>query len=163
MATDTDYTSPNFNSYYTVVQIQGYIDALDGLRDISSWADYSSQQQENTLLAATKDFNSFLYKGYLNQGVIAPEMQWPRQGVYYVNGVAIPDATIPNFIGQYLSLRIFERIDNQITSKESVSQNVKMQQLDTLQQEFYNTASQEGASTDINAVPSFNIIKPYVL
>ena len=163
MATDTIYTSPNFNSYYSVADITIYVNALDGLRDISSWATYSPVQQENLLLAATKDFNYFLYRGQLNDSVIAPEMQWPRSGVVYVNGVAIPDAVIPTFIGQYLSVRLFERIENQMQSKFVPGQNIKAQELGDLKQEFYDTNSAEDPSTDIDHVPSYLIIEPYVL
>lgn len=159
MALDTDYTSPTYNSYYTIVEIDALVAALDGVRDVSKWPNQSDVQKESLILAATRDANTFCFPGDLSSAV-KTNMAWPRRGAYYTNGVAIPENTIPKEMGDYIAYRVCERIDNQDGSASSAAQNIKRQKLGDLEQEFFQTTDGSSASTDVNDVPSADVIDP---
>jgi hypothetical protein len=162
MALVTDFTLITYNSYFDLAEVDALVALLEGVRNISKWALQSDTQKENLILASVKDINGYQYLGTLNASVIAPNMQFPRKGLTYENGVEIANDVIPDCLGDYTAYRVLERIDNQSTSTTSPGQNIKKQKLGDLEQEFFNNRKTEPSTNPIK-LPSFEFIERFII
>lgn len=167
MALEDDYTQALYNSYVADIDaMNSLIKALKGVVDVSDWdALDSNVDKENIIHAVVKDVNSFAFWGALNSAVISPyNMAWPRTGANYQNGVAIADAEIPIFILDYISRRAIERLeyDENTAVFPATAQNVKKQTVGSLSQEFFSPSDVDTNVVELNDMPSYECIKPYV-
>lgn len=166
MSLDSVFTSSGYNSYIdSTATADTLVDELDGIVDISAWTALTDPQKENVLLESTVDVNNFCYFGVVNQGIISPfNMQWPRIGAFYNNGVEIGSEEIPFFITDYVIRRSVERLsydENQSVDKE-LNKNVQKQKVGSLEQSFFKPNDIGSFQVKTNKMPSYLIVKPYV-
>lgn len=167
MALVTDYTNAGYNAYATVVETDALINDLSPFVNTAKWIALTVAQKESVILNASKDVNCFQYKGTLNPAVISPfNMQFPRSGMVYTNGVVIPDNIIPEFVKEYVARRSIELLNfgpddaNQIT----IPNNVKRNKVGSLEQEFFGPEEMTANTLSLTDYQSYACtLKSYVL
>jgi hypothetical protein len=118
--------------------------------------------KENLILAATKDCNSFNFLGATNQSINSPfNMQFPRSGLTYSNGVSIPSTEVPQCIFDYVAIRITERLAN-LETGVIYNGAIKRQKVGKLEQEFHNPKDVLLVSDSLEQYPSFQCLKDFV-
>lgn len=175
MALDDTYNSATYNSYHAdLAAFNTDLQRMDGLWGLAQWNGLSAAQQENIYLASCDNLNSYEYIGTLNAGVVSPDdMQWPRTGVAYTNGVAIGATEIPTFVNEYLIRRVLELSSYNYESQASgstASGNVKKETVGSLSHEFFSPSelsSVGSVGVDLHdlakSLPSYLYIEPYLV
>lgn len=166
MALDSVFTSAGYNSYIdSTATADTLVGELDGIVDTTLWFALTDEQKENVLLASNVDVNDFCYFGDPNRAIISPfNMQWPRSGTTYNNGVVIGTEEIPSFITDYVIRRSVERLsydENQTVGKE-LNKNVQSQKVGSLSQAFFKPNDAGNFQVNTKKMPSYLIVKPYV-
>jgi hypothetical protein len=163
MAIDSDYTSSLFNSYFVdIADLDASVSALDGFWNLTSWNALTDTQKENIMHGATADFNSFCFQGLINPSINSPyNMQFPRSGLEYQNGVAIGASDIPLFAKDYIAERVLEKNAN-IKTGEFYDGRIKRNKLGKLEQEFHNPRDSNTRVNTLRSASSFTKINYYV-
>lgn len=166
MALDTDFTSATYNSYVSVAEADVLIAALGPFFTTDKWDALDSLEKEAVILQATRGLNSFAFQGALNQLVISPfNMQWPRSGVHFCNGIEIPSDQIPPFVGEYIAMRSLEILDfgPQQANNTTVPSRVKSDKVGSLREEYFSPSEMLANTLSLRDFSSFNIIECYVV
>ena len=107
MSLDTTYTSATFNSYMSIADVDTEVAALAGIYPVTKWQSLGDTEKEGIIKQATKDLNSFSFVGALNDSILT-DMLWPRSNALYANGLEIDETVIPQFVKDYITLRVLE-------------------------------------------------------
>lgn len=167
MALVTDYTDAQYNAYATVAEIDAIIVGLSPFSNTSKWDALDTAQKEGVILNTSQDVNCFQFKGTLNKQVISPfNMQFPRDGMFYTNGVEIPNDIIPEFVKQYVAQRCLEILDFGPSSANGIliPNNVKKNKVGSLEQEFFGPKEMTANKLTLSDFASYQCtLKPYAL
>ena len=88
MALDTTYTSPTYDSFFTVVEMDEYIQAVKFTHGgDASWLSKSESDKEILIKSAVRYINSLKWHGTQNPDIVVLAMLWPRDPY----GVVTPD------------------------------------------------------------------------
>lgn len=165
MPLDNTITSSTYNSYVDLAEINVLIVSLSACANSAKWDALTDTEKEDLTIKSTDDLNSFQFCGALNASVISPNnMQWPRSGTQYTNGVAINTTEIPVFVQKYVANRNLEVLNfgpDQANSL-TVPNKVKRQKLGGLEQEFFGAKELTANVLSLNDFSSYDIIKQYV-
>lgn len=162
MAVDTTYTSANYDGYISTAECDTLISGLSGFYNTSGYDKLSTTQKENAIKYATREANRMQFVGTVSADVVAQDMQWPRSGVYYLNGETVSSTAIPDFVKRFTAFRVIELIDNKITSKHDPEKAIKKQKLGELEQEYQDSKG-AGPSDNLRDLPAFKEIAPWVI
>ena len=118
--------------------------------------------KENLINAATSDLNSFNFNGSANKSIISPfNMQFPRSGLFYQNGITVSSTEIPKCVLDYIAIRITERLAN-LESGVIYDGKIKKQKVGKLEQEFNTPREVLLVGKGLNKYQSFQCIKEWV-
>ena len=79
MALDTLYTSPTYNSFFSVAEMSGFIQRIKWTHGgDAAWLALSLADQESIILGSVNYINGHQWIGTLNSAVIVTTMTWPR-------------------------------------------------------------------------------------
>ena len=79
MALDTDYLSATYNSFFSVVEMDAFIQQVKwGHGGDAAWLALTPAEQEDIMLGSVNYINGLLWLGTQNVNVIVTTMQWPR-------------------------------------------------------------------------------------
>lgn len=165
MPLDNTITSPGYNSYVDLSEINALISELSVCTNVALWDALSDIDKENLTIKATDNLNSFEYCGSLNNSVVSPNnMAWPRSGVTYSNSVAISPTEIPTFVKKYVASRNLEILNfgPEAANALTIPNNIKKQKLGGLEQEFFGPKEMTANTLNLNDFISYETVKPYV-
>ena len=133
--TTFDINGNTYSSYATVDEADILL-AIDITR-ATIWANFSNEDKERHLIAATRRLDLLNWKGTKTTGP-SQELDWPRSGITYPDGSPVDSQAIPKEIEDatcYLAASI--GIDNTHANPQS-SSNVKMKKLDGAEIEYFS-------------------------
>lgn len=167
MALVTDYTNSGYNGYATVAEVDAIIALLAPFTDTAKWTASSTAQKEGIIQTVSQDVNCFEYFGALNSAVVSPfNMMFPRTGMTYTNGTAIPSTVIPQFVKDYVARRCLEVFvfgPNQ-SNNIKIPNNVKRVKVDgVVEREYFAPDTVRDNPLSLDDFDSYDCtIKPYV-
>jgi hypothetical protein len=163
MAVDNTYTSATFDAYITAAECDTLIDAMAGLMDSTIYDGLSTTKKENLIKYATRELNQFEFEGYVSSDVVAGGMEWPRIGVYYSNSVLVDSESIPDFVKRFTAYRVIELAANNLQTTKENELHTKKIDADGVNIEFFDPKGTPEPSTQLEDLPAYLEIAPYVL
>lgn len=107
MALDTVYTSPTYNSFFSIAEITAFINIkIIYFPNDGNWSQLTDTDKEKYILAAVEWINKIKWKGNRHSGIVVPIMSWPREGIYFITGEEAVNTTTPNSIGRAMACYI---------------------------------------------------------
>ncbi len=127
----------NANSYVTLAEANVYFETVP---DSSTWTNKTTDQQNRSLIAATRWIDSFVYYG--DRCDDGQALKFPRNN-YQVDGVELACSKIPNNIkyAQYELARALANDTDAMTGNVATNGNISEAKLGDLEVK-YNLASQ---------------------
>ena len=127
----------NANSYVTLTEANTYFETVP---DSSTWTNKTTDQQNRSLIAATRWIDSFVYYG--DRCDDGQALKFPRNN-YQVDGVELACSKIPNNIkyAQYELARALANDTDAMTGNVATNGNISEAKLGDLEVK-YNLASQ---------------------
>ena len=162
MAIDNNYTSATYDGYITVSECDTLTSGLDGFRDLTAYGTLSSTQKENLIKYATREANRLNFVGSVVADVIAQDMQWPRNAVYYLNDELVSITAIPDFVKRFTAFRVLELIENQLTATNDPAKAIKKVKIGELETEYQDNKGIV-PSNSLRDLPAFKEIAPWVV
>ena len=109
MTVITDFTNAGFNSYLS----RGELNSRLAVISILTGKDYtlSDSAADAWCIAASASLMDRSFNGDLNIAVIAPNMNWPRTGLYYDNGVVVDSTSVPELVKDFCADYVTMMID----------------------------------------------------
>ena len=160
MSLTTTYTDPAYDSYVTLDEVDVAVKALAGAFPVAKWQGLSTDEKEGLIKRSTSDLNSFQYLGELNSS-IQTDMQWPREGTYYLNDKPISYSAVPSFIRMYIVNRCLEYTNTTFEFTDRTAPKVPTsQRVGPLAKD---TAATTARFREVADYPSYQLIKPWIL
>ena len=162
MAVDNTYTSATFEAYITAAECDTLVDALAGFVDSSVYDGLSTAKKENLIKYATRELNRFDFVGAVSGDIVAGDMKWPRTGVYYGNRVVVSSNAILDFVKRFTAYRVVELASNQYYTTKEQELHTKAIDADSVKIEFADPSGYAAPSTEIEDLPAYQEIEPYL-
>lgn len=110
MALDTTYTSATFNTYITEAEADTLVGNQEILNGSIGWSSLPAGSKEVHILNAVREVNAKDWAGARSAGIIVTNMEFPRSGLTYKDGSAVPDTLIPEDIKSLTACYIYKWI-----------------------------------------------------
>ena len=146
----------NANSYVTLAEANVYFETVP---DSSTWTNKTTDQQNRSLIAATRWIDSFVYYG--DRCDDGQALKFPRNN-YQVDGVELACSKIPNNIkyAQYELARALANDTDAMTGNVATNGNISEAKLGDLEVK-YNLASQ-GVGSVNNIMDGYPWLQSYL-
>jgi hypothetical protein len=140
---DTDFTSPGFNAYVDIATITPAVEFLERINGSIGWEAMPVADKEAQIVNSSFSLANIEFSGVLNPLVVTNNpMHFPRSGLFYKNGNAVPEDQIPNEINNYVACYLFEWIsNNRSTTGSSSIGMVRKKKVDDVEIEFETGSS----------------------
>jgi hypothetical protein len=123
MTIDAVYTSATFNSYVTAVEAAALIAAQAAvLGGDEGYSTKTTPEKEALILASAEALAKINFNGDLVPEVIAPNMVFPRSGLYHIGGSPVAINAIPQQVKNYCAAWVIYQLRN---SKSKNAQPLK--------------------------------------
>ena len=120
---ETDFTKPAYNSYMDITTADELIPEFELIHGAIDWVGLEEPAKEAYLKHATKKASDFNWRGVPVGDIVAPNMFFPMDGLYYATGQEVPNDAVPQTILEYMACSIINTIAS------SSSGNVKTGEL----------------------------------
>ena len=107
MALDTVHTSPTYDSFFTLLEMEDFITAVKYAHGgAATWDLLTDLDKENQIKFSVSYINSQPWLGTLDPTIIVPFMTWPR-----VEYIPTPPPNAPNEIGYTMACYILKALN----------------------------------------------------
>ena len=144
---DTTISSPTYDSFFTVSEMDAYIEKQALLfTDDQGWSVLTDTQKELYILLTVDYINGFSWDGTRNATIVVSTMQWPRSGLNHPSGEAIDGSVTPDQIGLASACYILSIMSGNVTTPGADIGAIKSKKVGdvTIQ---YETGSNSSSST----------------
>jgi len=111
MALTTDFTSPSYDAYANIAEVDALIFATVAItKDDFGYSDLNVLEKEIHIRHASTQIVDINFRGILHEDVIAPRMVFPRSGLTYENGVEVDENSVPIQVKNLLVCKILDNL-----------------------------------------------------
>ena len=152
--------SNSYQSYASVAEADAYL-LVDLVRG-PSWSPLTNDEKSKRLVAATRRLDLLTWKGKQTGGG-AQGLEWPRSGLTYEGGAAVPDNIIPDKLAEATAL-LAGTITMDSTHAEhggGTTPEVKRVQAGTSQVEFFSGARLGDTESELADTTALQLIRQW--
>lgn len=144
----------DYISYASVAEADAYL-AVDPTRG-PTWLALTADQKGTNLVSSTRQLDTFNYKGEKTGGSVQPN-QWPRTGLTYPDGTAVPTDEVPLDIQNATILLAGSiAVDVNNSTSQTTASNTKRVRAGSAEVEFFRpTTGVPLGDADAHALISF--------